>query len=315
MVPYKHNFGQTITTDVEGVAADRAFIAHLQWSAAQAVAADADGIMPATNLGAAQSVTTGLTNPPCARNVQIDGNVSGITGNVKVYGTNMAGEAINETLAANGTTNVEGAKAFATVNKVDLPVKVHTAVAQVETATAAGTVTTAGNALVTVTSALLAEAEAVDVPVALNDNAAAIALAIRTALAANANVSAHYTVGGADAAVILTAKLPATNDTTLNIAIDDGTGEGASEGVTAAPSSADTTPGVPHDQISVGWGDKLGLPYKLARSTIITGQTALNNVVEATEPTVAVSATAVESNTLDLSSALDGHAVDTYLLV
>ena len=67
--------------------------------------------------------------------------------------------------------------------------------------------------------------------------------------------------------------------------------------------------------VDVGWGDKLGLPYKLARSTILAGQTALNNVVESTDPTLAVSATAIESNTIDLSSNLDGHAVDTYLLV
>ena len=67
--------------------------------------------------------------------------------------------------------------------------------------------------------------------------------------------------------------------------------------------------------VDVGWGDKLGLPYKLARSTVFAGQTALNNVVESTDPTLAVSMTAIESNTLDLSNPLDGHAVDTYLLV
>jgi len=41
----------------------------------------------------------------------------------------------------------------------------------------------------------------------------------------------------------------------------------------------------------------------------------LNNVKEATEPAITVSATAIESNTIDLNSALDGHDVDTYLLV
>jgi hypothetical protein len=117
-------------------------------------------------------------------------------------------------------------------------------VKQVETATAAGTVTTAGNALVTVTSALFAEAEAVDVPVEVDDDANAIALAIRTALAANETVAEHFTVSGTNASVILTAKVEAANDTTLNIAIDDGSGEGASAGVTAASSSANTTAGV-----------------------------------------------------------------------
>lgn len=118
------------------------------------------------------------------------------------------------------------------------------AVLQVETATAEGTVTTAGNALVTVTSALFDEAEAVDVPVEEGDGANDIALAIRIALAANALIAAHFTVGGLTNAVILTAKVAAANDATLNIAIDDGTGDGASEGVTAAASSANTTAGV-----------------------------------------------------------------------
>ena len=118
------------------------------------------------------------------------------------------------------------------------------AVKQVETATAAGTVSTAGNASVTVTSALFDAAEVVDVPVELDDDASDIALAIRTALAANANVAADYTVAGTGASVVLTAKVEAANDTTLNIAIADGSGEGASVGVTTAATSANTTAGV-----------------------------------------------------------------------
>lgn len=117
-------------------------------------------------------------------------------------------------------------------------------VKQVETATAAGTVSTAGNASVTVTSALFDAPEVVAVPVELSDDASAIALAIRTALGANENVAAHYTVGGSGASVVLTAKVEAANDATLNIAIADGTGEGASVGVTTAATSANTTAGV-----------------------------------------------------------------------
>jgi hypothetical protein len=41
----------------------------------------------------------------------------------------------------------------------------------------------------------------------------------------------------------------------------------------------------------------------------------LNNVKEGTAPTVAVSATAVESNTIDLNSVLNGSVVDAYLMV
>jgi len=307
--------GKKLSTDT-GVSVDQGFIAHFQVPAAKAVAASAAGVLAATNLGAAvQTITTGLTNPAVPRALSIVGNVSGITGNVVITGTNYARETITETIALNGTTTVHGAKAFKTVTSVTLPVQVHTPVAQVETATAAGTVTTAGNAAVTVTSVLFEENIVVDVPVALNDNAAAIALAIRTALAADADIAEHFTVSGATDKVILTAKTPAANDATLNIAIDDGTGEGASEGVTTAATSANTTAGVPYDTVSVGWNDKLGLPYQLARNTVIPGMTFLDNAKETTEPTVTTSTTALESNTIDLNSALNGKAVDVYLVV
>lgn len=52
---------------------------------------------------------------------------------------------------------------------------------------------------------------------------------------------------------------------------------------------------------------RLGLPVKLDRDTIVNAY--LNGVREATRPTVAFSSTAVESNTVQLSSALNGTAV------
>lgn len=61
---------------------------------------------------------------------------------------------------------------------------------------------------------------------------------------------------------------------------------------------------------AVGWGDKLGLPDKLAHNTVLFA--FLDNAKEGTPPTVAVSASAIESNTVDLSSALNGTAVDVY---
>lgn len=66
---------------------------------------------------------------------------------------------------------------------------------------------------------------------------------------------------------------------------------------------------------AIGFGDKLGLPHKLAINTVFPGLTALDNTVEGTDPTVAVSATALESNTVDLNSAMDGNQVDLYYLV
>jgi len=301
-----------IKTDA-GYSIDQSFIAHLHIPAATAEAADTDGIMAATNLAAAvQTITAGLGAPAYPRNVTIDGSVSGITGNIVVTGVNIAGDAITETLALNGATAKVGAKAFKAITSIALPVQVHAPVAQVETATAAGTVSTAGNAAVTVKSALFEADEVVDVPVELSDDAAAIALAIRTALAANENIAEHFTVSGADAAVILTAKVAATNDDTLNIAIDDGTGDGASEGVTTAATSANTTPGVAPDFVWVGWGDIFGLPYTLDHNTVV--KSYFDNAADSM--TIVPDADEIEKNTFAMTGTADGlKNIDIYLIV
>lgn len=131
-----------------------------------------------------------------------------------------------------GTSQVETATASGTITA---------AVAQVETATAAGTITLAGNATVIVTGAALENSpKTFSVPVLLSDDASAIALAIRTALAADENIDDAYVVSGATDAVILTAKVAVANDATLNIAVDNGT----CEGITPDASSTNTTAGV-----------------------------------------------------------------------
>lgn len=287
---------------------------HFYVSADDAIAASNDAVHAAINLGTAvQNIETGITDPAVPRALRIKGSAAGITGNVIITGFNIEDAEITETIALNGVNAVEGAKAFKEVYKITLPAQSHTPVAQVETATAAGTVSTAGNASVTVKSNLFTADEVVTVPVLLNDNAAAIALAIRTALAANENVSDNFTVSGATDKIILTAKVIAANDTTLNIAIADGTGEGASVGVTTAASSANTTAGVAYDTVSVGFNDKLGLPCLLSHNTVL--YTFVDNAIEATAATVTVSATAIESNTLDPNTALSGKAVDAYFFI
>lgn len=65
--------------------------------------------------------------------------------------------------------------------------------------------------------------------------------------------------------------------------------------------------------VTIGFGDKLGLPFKLSHNTVIA--TYLDNVKEGTAATVAVSSTAVDGNTIDLNSALNGKVVDSYLFV
>lgn len=195
LTPYKRNMGQRINTDAPNVACDRGFIAHFVVAAAAAVAASNTAVHAAIALTeAAQDITTNITNPAVPRALRIKGNQAGVAGNVVIEGTNYAGEAITETIAANGANAVEGNKAFKTVTKITVPVLV---------------------------------------------------------------------------------------------------GEG--------------------DTISVGFNDKLGLPYKLAHNTVLAAYH--NNTLEGTAPTVTVSAADLESNTIDLNTALNGKQVDAYLIV
>ena len=126
--------------------------------------------------------------------------------------------------------------------------------AQVETATAAGTVTGSGNATVVVTAAgMTGTPKTISVPVLNGDLAATWAGKVRTALAADAAVAALFTVDGTTTTIRLTRKPTATytvgtasvplyaaNDDTLNISLDNGT----STGITPAATSANTTAGI-----------------------------------------------------------------------
>jgi len=78
----------------------------------------------AVTLGAAaQDVTTAITNPDFPRNVTVKGNAAEIAGDVVIEGTNVLGAEITETIALDGSTEVPGTLAFASVTKISLPAK------------------------------------------------------------------------------------------------------------------------------------------------------------------------------------------------
>ena len=103
--------------------------------------------------------------------------------------------------------------------------------AQVETATADGTITVAGNARVIVTAdGLPGSPKTYSVAVLASDSASAWATKVRTALGADSNLTSLYDVGGTGASIALTRKkvtivsgvdIFAANDPTLNINIDN----------------------------------------------------------------------------------------------
>ncbi len=67
------------------------------------------------------------------------------------------------------------------------------------------------------------------------------------------------------------------------------------------------------DTVSVGCGNKLGLPFKLTHDTVLAAYR--DNTKEGTAPTVTVSETNIENNTVLLNSAINGTAIDVYLMV
>ncbi len=112
---------------------------------------------------------------------------------------------------------------------------------QVITATAAGAITQNGNIAVTVTTAgMTGSPKTIQVAALNGDSAATWAGKVRTALGADADVTAVWAVSGAGTSIVLTKLAAAANDATANIALANNT----TTGVVAAPNSVNTTPGV-----------------------------------------------------------------------
>lgn len=95
---------------------------HYQITPAASSATAVHAAVTLPNTGTLE-VTTAITNPDVPRTVTVKGNAVGIAGNVVIDGTNAAGVAIQDTIALNGSTEVEGVKAFKTVTKITLPAK------------------------------------------------------------------------------------------------------------------------------------------------------------------------------------------------
>lgn len=130
--PYKHDFGQIITTDAEGVSVDRSFLAHI--NIPKPLAADSDGMVDGAECttGAeakALLITEFVKQPDWPRNIVVV--VAAITagdiaaGNIVVTGKNFAGKEITETHAVTADTpaTFTGVSAFKEVTSVTVPVQ------------------------------------------------------------------------------------------------------------------------------------------------------------------------------------------------
>lgn len=116
-----------LETDVFGIVADDARLAHLHFDADMAAPADDDGIHAGiAGATSAQVVTADIANPPYPRNITVtpaDTTDDVKAGTIVVHGTNIADEPISEdfAFAANATTAKTGVKAFKTVKSIDVP--------------------------------------------------------------------------------------------------------------------------------------------------------------------------------------------------
>lgn len=159
-------------------------------------------------------------------------------------------------------------------------------IAQVETATAAGTISAAGYATATVTGAGLAEPEEVRFAVALSDTASAWAAKARTAIGANSTISAKYTVSGSGTSIVLTRIVDDygfANDTTMNIALADDTSAGITEAATSANTTAgELADGALVDEINNWDAEGLEIPYTAGglRAILVQGVRGLAQMTD-----------------------------------
>jgi hypothetical protein len=119
---------QGVRNDCYYVVSEGAGILRYEWTAAQAIASNAAGILAAKTIGTeAAAVTTGiLAMPGCARNVTITGTGTAAdvkAAAIKVTGLNIHGVEISEdiTPTVNDNTITAGVKAFASVTKIEFP--------------------------------------------------------------------------------------------------------------------------------------------------------------------------------------------------
>jgi hypothetical protein len=321
MTPYNHKMGQKIKTDVPRVTCDMAFPAHFHVAAADAKAAVTNGIhaavpcsTPAQGSSATVKAATAITDI-----LTVSSTIAlGVASNdLKILLTTAA----NDTLAVTKTDgtktiNVALADSSAAKNTAALIQAAIRALSTVGGVSVSGITCAAGGNW---DSAAIATGEA-DV-VSFSGGQVAASDVVTTgftqpSVPCNITATAGGTAGdikavqviveGERAGVEITETLPAFTVNTQGTV----TGSKAFDKINRVTIPAHDGAGA---TTAIGFGEALGLPYKLPHNTVLFA--CLNDVREATAPTVTTSLTALESNTIDLNSALDGHAVDAYLLV
>jgi hypothetical protein len=166
---------------------------------------------------------------------------------------------------------------------------------------------------VQVTGAALDAPVSVDVPVTTEDNiAAAVAAKIAAALLGDDTVSDAYTASADGKYVYLEAKVEADQDNTLALTVEDAGDTGVTLDTTDPDGGA---AGVAPDEISIGWEDKFGIPYKLYADELVILKLFNKAVETPTEGTVTADAANLENNVYEPSGAAGAKDIDLYIIV
>jgi len=267
-------------------------------------AASTTGILAAvTDTGAQQVITTGITQPPIPS--RITATTGGTAADIKAVqvvlaGYDSRGLALAETLpifTVNTATTVTGTKVFARVTSITIPAHDGTAAttaigyggspAVANTAGILPAVTDTGVAQ-TITTGIYQP----DVPRNITATAGgtggdvkAIQVIIAGTDIEGTAITETLPVFTVDTPGIVAGAKAFKTVTSITIPAHDGTGA--------------TT--------AVGFGDVLGLRKRLARNTVVSAWLA--GTIESTAPTVTVSATYLDLNTVDINSTLNSTQV------
>ena len=314
--------GQKIKTAAKAVKVDRAFLAHFQVAAADAVVADADGILAAvacsTPAVAATCVVKALSALTDILTTSAPIALGAAPNELKILLTTAADDVLAVT-KTDGTKTINIALAKTTANKNT---------ATLIQAAIRGLVTVGGVSVATFTcaaggnwdTAAVATGESGAVSFSGGQTAAAQVITTfdgQPAVPRNVTATAGGTSGDVKAVQVvvtgtnmndevISETLPAFTVNQTGIV----TGAKAFKTVTSVTIPAHDGTGA---TTAIGFGSLFGLPFKLAHNTVLDA--FFGNVKESTPPTVAVSATALESNTIGVASTLDGSALDAYLIV
>jgi hypothetical protein len=323
-IQYDRTIRDTMKSDATGIPVGKGEIAHLYWTAAEAVATSTTGIHAARTCPSVNVAATGVVKASTATTDKLTITETVALGAAANALNILLTTAADDNLAVSktdgtSTINIALAKTTAAKNTASL---IQTAVRALSTvggiAVTAVTCTAGGNwdtaAIATGETGSVAFSGGIT---ATND---VLTTGITNPVAVrNITATAGGTAGDIKAVQVIIAGTNDNNEAiteTLPVFTVDTAGTVVGSKAFKTVTSI-TIP--PHDgtgaTTAIGWGDKLGLPYLLTHNTLLYKQTFLNDVVESTEPTVTTSATAIESNTVDLNSALNGTAVDAYFIV